>query len=87
MQSNSVPINNNSRSLTSTLPTERVQAYGSFIQEYVDDLGWDGYWVTFMFRNIPRSEIRRSVGSTKNWLLVPPSGSCDSALREGTKVI
>jgi hypothetical protein len=35
-------INNNSRFLTSTLPTEIVQAYGTFIREYVDDLGCDG---------------------------------------------
>jgi hypothetical protein len=59
MKSTSVSFNNNSRSLTSTLPTEIVQAYGTFIQEYVDDLGWDGYWVTFMFRNISRSEERK----------------------------
>jgi hypothetical protein len=30
-----------------------------FIQEYVDDLGWDGYWVTFMFRNISGSKERK----------------------------
>jgi hypothetical protein len=59
MKSTSVPIDNNSRSLTSTLPTEIVQAYGTFIQEYVEDLGWDGYWVTFMFRNISRSKERK----------------------------
>jgi hypothetical protein len=59
MKAISVSINNNSRSLTSTLPTEIVQAYGKFIQEHVDDLGWDGYWVTFMFRNISRSEDRK----------------------------
>jgi hypothetical protein len=59
MKSTSVSINNNSRYLTSTLPTEIVQAYGKFVQEYVDDLGWDGYWITFMFRNISGSEERR----------------------------
>jgi hypothetical protein len=35
-----------------------VQAYGKFVQEHVD-LGWDGYWVTFMFRNISRFEERK----------------------------
>ena len=59
MKSTLVSINNNSRSLISTLPTEIVQAYGTFIQKYVDDLGWDGYWVTFMFHNISCSEERK----------------------------
>ena len=36
-----------------------MRAYGTLIQECVDDLGWDGYWVTFMFRNISGSEERR----------------------------
>jgi hypothetical protein len=59
MKTTSVSFNNNSRSLTSTLPTEIVQAYGTLIRKYVDDLGWDGYRVTFMFRNISRSEDRK----------------------------
>jgi hypothetical protein len=33
------------------LPTEIVQAYGSWIQQHVD-LGWDAYFITFMFHNI-----------------------------------
>src|SRR4249920_2811100 len=59
IKSTSVSITNNSRSLASTLPTEIVKAYGTLIQEYVDDLGWDGYWVTFMFRNISGLEDRK----------------------------
>jgi hypothetical protein len=59
MKTTSFSINNNLRSLTSTLPTEIVRAYRTFIQEYVDDLGWDGYWVTFRFRNISGLEDRK----------------------------
>jgi hypothetical protein len=56
MQLTSVPIANNSRSLTQqSLPTEIVQAYGHWIQQHLD-LGWDGYLVTFMFRNIHGSK-------------------------------
>jgi hypothetical protein len=55
MQLSSVPISNSSYSSASkSLPTEIVQAYGSWIQEHVD-LGWDAYFVTFMFRNISGS--------------------------------
>jgi hypothetical protein len=59
MKTTSISINSNLHSLTSALPTEIVQAYGTLIQEYVDDLGWDGYWVTFMFRNISGLEDRK----------------------------
>jgi hypothetical protein len=59
MKTPSISINSNLHSLTSTLPTEIVRAYGTLIQEYVDDLGWDGYWVTFMFRNISGLEDRK----------------------------
>jgi hypothetical protein len=59
MKTPSISINSNLHFLTSTLPTEIVQAYGTLIQEYVDDLGWDGYWVTFMFRNISGLEDRK----------------------------
>jgi len=59
MKPTAILIDNNSRSLASTLPTEIVKAYGTLIQEYVDDLGWDGYWVTFMFRNISGLDERK----------------------------
>jgi hypothetical protein len=55
MQLSSTPSSNNSYSSTpKSLPTEIVQAYGGWIQEYLN-LGWDGYLVTFMFRNISGS--------------------------------
>jgi hypothetical protein len=59
MQSSSAPISNNSHSFTGySLPTEIVQAYGGWIQEHLE-LGWNGYLVTFMFRNISGSnEVR-----------------------------
>jgi hypothetical protein len=55
MQSSSAPISDSSLSSTpKSLPTEIVQAYGGWIQEHLN-LGWDGYLVTFMFRNISGS--------------------------------
>jgi hypothetical protein len=55
MQLSSVPTSDTSNSSTSkSLPTEIVQAYGSWIQEHLY-LGWDAYFVTFMFRNISGS--------------------------------
>jgi putative ABC transport system substrate-binding protein len=53
-------------------------AVSAFTQALAD-LGWsDG-------RNV-RMDLR-SIGDATNRMLVPPSGSCDSALREGTKVV
>jgi len=41
------------------LPTEIIQAYGDWIQGYLDQEyrghGWDGYLMTFMFQQIPGS--------------------------------
>ena len=55
MQLSSTPISNSSYSSTpKSLPTEIVQAYGGWIQQHLN-LGWDGYLVTFMFRNISGS--------------------------------
>jgi hypothetical protein len=55
MQLSSTPIHNSSFSSTpKSLPTEIVQAYGGWIQQQLE-LGWDGYLVTFMFRNISGS--------------------------------
>jgi hypothetical protein len=55
MQLSSVPISNSSySSVSKSLPAEIVQAYGDWIQQHLD-LGWDAYFVTFMFRNISGS--------------------------------
>jgi hypothetical protein len=55
MQLSTVPIFRSSYSSTpKSLPTEIVQAYGSWIQQHVD-LGWDAYFITFMFENISGS--------------------------------
>jgi hypothetical protein len=55
MQLSSVPnINSSCSSTPKSFPTEIVQAYGHWIQEQLN-LGWDGYLVTFMFRNISGS--------------------------------
>jgi hypothetical protein len=55
MQLSSVPIFNSSYSSPPrSQPTEIVQAYGGWVQEHLH-LGWDAYFVTFMFRNISGS--------------------------------
>jgi hypothetical protein len=55
MPLSSDPIFHSSTSSTlKSPPTEIVQAYGSWIQDHVD-LGWDAYFVTFMFQNISGS--------------------------------
>jgi hypothetical protein len=59
MKTTSISIDNNLHHLTRTLPTVIVAAYGTLIEEYVDDLGWEGYWVTFMFRHISGLEDRK----------------------------
>jgi putative ABC transport system substrate-binding protein len=57
---------------------EGKRRYSAFIQALAG-LGWtDG-------RNV-RMDLRWAGGDI-NRILVPPSGSCDSALREGTKVV
>jgi tRNA(Leu) C34 or U34 (ribose-2'-O)-methylase TrmL len=52
MQFTSTSIINSSHQ--HSLPTEIVHAYGKWIQDHID-LGWDGYLITFMFRNISGS--------------------------------
>jgi hypothetical protein len=55
MQLSSIPTSSSSYSSTpKSLPAEIVRAYGTWVQQHLD-LGWDAYFITFMFRNISGS--------------------------------
>ena len=57
MTTHSTPINTNHSGCLlyfDCLPTEIIHEYGQWFQRHLD-LGWDGYFITIMYHNIPGS--------------------------------